>query len=174
MEEESLSVTPDNFFEGILNDYWEKLVCPRIDKLTVDSSEEFLKEMLDISNDKDVCETKFDFENAIIEGNDKICSNGTIVDVYRPEGSMIYPTYKKYKCILENLKYELDKEPVNFGRVGCKKYCIGCENRDTKKCVAEMKKLKEEMFKVGGTRDKILKAVAEGNWKAEDESLINK
>ena len=150
-------------FSQILGSYWEKVGVPRVNKLSKDTTVKELEEMLAISRDCTVDGIEFVWKDLFIDSHDQDCVKGTIMDIY-DERSMIFAFYKKYLRIIKCLIQEKQNQPVHFSRVGCKKHCIGCENRDINVCIKEMQGLSTDLFKIGGLRDKILQA-ADKEWK---------
>jgi len=153
----------EEVFKGILDDYWLKVAQPRVHALTVDTPIKELQEMKDIAKDCDMDGVDFIWKDMTIDGNKDKCVVGTILA--DTKGSMIYPLLKKYKFILSVLIQEKEKQPLHYSRVGCKKHCIGCLNRDVKKCVSELKSLEGQLYDKGGLRDQVLAKVAEDDWK---------
>ena len=170
-----------------INGYWEKTAVPTATAMKPDMDPADLARLADkflcVCRDETVDGHEMAMREVVIDGHDKMCVRGTVLDIEDPN-SLIYPAYKKAATLAKNILNLCTGGP-NGGTVTllgdspvvtkdpqaeryrhlCAEFCIGCASGDLTVCVPELKKHVVETFAESGHMRRAIERAETNLWR---------
>lgn len=153
-----------------IQEYYASLLKPRIRRLVEedlgqDEIRTIAKEILLIAKDRTVDGVEFPCNEIFLEGNNKKCVEGTVLDVY-DENSLSYPHFKRMvvaaKCILSKLDGESGRRFEHLLR----KHKFTFEDATIEDSIEVLRNVSDSIFGENGLFQKAKTKAKEGKWRS--------